>query len=390
MRRRAGRRGLAARITIAVVVGWVLLEIAARLFLHFFATPDQFLAYATVRQLETLPAEQRWVIPHRYLGYVLGPGYRNGANRHNSLGLRGDEIAPVAAEGTYRIVCLGGSTTYSTPVDDPADAYPARLQETLHRAGYRNVEVVNAGVPGYGSLETMLFFELEILDLEPDLILVSHAANDVHARLVWPAEAYRGDNSGWRGGWRVDTLPLLLEHSTALRMLWIRLGWLRSFRSMESVFGPSSATSFTALFHAQVSDGSYPSGPFAEVPITRMLEVNRPVYFARHLRNIVAVARTHGVEVALVTFPYHPNWRGRAPIADPDYRAAIEDANRVTRQVAAAAGVHGFDLAAHIPADEKLYTDGYHFTREGNQLRARVLAGMIVDRGLLEGVESPR
>ena len=388
-----GRRELLARlglVAVALAVVWALAELAARLFLGNFASRDQFLAYATVQQLEARPAEQRWMVPHRYLGYVPGPGYRDGANHHNSLGLRGEEIAPVAPPGVYRIVCLGGSTTYSTPVEDPADAYPARLEEALHRIGHRQVEVVNAGVPGYGSLESLLYFELKILDLEPDLILVTHAANDVHARLVWPPQAYQGDNSGWRNARPLERQPAILEHSMALRMLWIRMGWLPSFRSMESVFRPDAATSFTGRFHTQVMAGSYPEGPFEEVPIARMLEENRPVYLARHLRNLIAVASTHGIDVALVTFPYHPSWPGKAPVADPAYRAALAGSNQVVRQIAAASEAYGFDLAARIPADEQLYTDGYHFTREGNELRARYLAERIVEHPLLERIESPR
>ncbi len=392
-RRSDRRRERYARIGLpvaAVVLVWVLLEVTARLFLHYYATPDQVLAYATARQLEARPAAERWVVPHRYLGYVLGPGYRRGLNRHNALGLRGEEIARVAPRGTYRIVCMGGSTTYSTPVEDPADAYPARLEQALHQAGYRGVEVVNAGVPGYSSLETLVFLELSMLDLGPDLILVSHAANDVHARLVWPPAAYRGDNSGWRSARSIKPLPAVFEHSTALRFLGTRLGWVSSFRSMESVFRPDAETSFTGRFHAQVTAGSYPQAPFDEVRIARMLEENRPVYLARHLRNLVAVGQTHGSEVGLVSFPFHPDWPGQAPIAHPAYRAAIASSNRVTLQVAAASGAHAFDLAGRIPADEALFSDGYHFTARGNQLRARLLAAMMVENGMLDSIESPR
>lgn len=397
MSRRIGRssrrRELATRLAVlavASVVALGLAELAARQLLRSHATIEQLRAYATPRQFAALPAEQQWVIPHRYVGYVLGPGFRGGRNRHNALGLRGEEVSRVPAPGRFRIVCLGGSTTYSSQVEDPADGYPARLEQALHEAGYRQVEVLNAGVPGYSSVESSIFLELKILDLEPDLIVVTHAANDVHARLVWPPEAYSGDNSGWRGARQIAPLPLGFEHSTLLRIVGIRLGWLPRFRAMESIFRPEAETSYTGRFHTQMKAGTYPSGPFENVGIERMLEENRPVYFARHLRDMVAVARAHGVEVVLSTFPYHPSWTGNHPMAHPAYRAAIEETNRVTLQVAAAAEVYAFDLAARVPADEALYTDGYHFTREGNELRGRLLAGMLIERGLIERVELPR
>ena len=56
--------------------------------------------------------------------------------------------------------------------------------------------MINAGLAGWSSWESMINFQLRLLDLEPDLIIVYHAVNVLHARLVWPPEAYQPDNSG--------------------------------------------------------------------------------------------------------------------------------------------------------------------------------------------------
>ena len=376
-------------LTVALILGFGLVEVVARYWLHSFASPDQFQAYASIRQITARPEENRQLTPHRHLGYVTSSDYRRGPNHHNGAGFRGDEITTPKPSGVYRIVCLGGSTTYSSAVDDPAAAYPAQLEAALTDAGHRDIEVINAGVPGYGTLETLINFELRVLDLEPDLIIVSHAVNDIHARLVWPPEAYRSDNSGSTGPSGLSPLPPVFEYSTALRTLGVRLGWTTPHGSLERAFGSPPESHATQQLHAQVLDDVYPREPFDEVPIERMLEANPPVYFERNLRNLIRLATGQGIDTALVTFPYHETWAGRSPIAIPAYRDAIADLNRLTLRVAASTEARGFDLASQIPMDEALYVDGYHFTSAGNALRARSLAGWLHQSGALPAGEAP-
>ena len=66
--------------------------------------------------------------------------------------------------------------------------------------GYSNVQVINAGVVAYASWDTLANFEFRVLDLDPDIVIVYHAINDVIARLVDPAY-YNGLNPA-RGIWR--------------------------------------------------------------------------------------------------------------------------------------------------------------------------------------------
>ncbi len=123
----------------------------------------------------------------------------------------------------YRIACLGGSTTYGDGVDDWRLTYPALLQDSLRAWGVSEVEVVNAGVPGYSSYESVINLEFRVLDLHPDLVFFYEAINDVYPRLVWPPSAYLGDNSGFLGDkWPFEG-PSLLERSTLARAIMIKL-----------------------------------------------------------------------------------------------------------------------------------------------------------------------
>ncbi len=95
----------------------------------------------------------------------------------NSYGLRGPEISQTAPEGVLRVLCLGGSTTFGTSCLSDSTTYPQQLEQRLRARGLQ-VEVLNAGVPRYMSVDS--WFNLQRLaGLEPDLIIVLHAINDI-------------------------------------------------------------------------------------------------------------------------------------------------------------------------------------------------------------------
>ncbi len=127
---------------VLVVVG---MEIAAGVWLRFVASRQDFVQFASVRQLRARGFTPRFVA-HRYLGHYPNPGFETEQNRHNSLGYRGDEIEVPKPDTEFRIVCLGGSTTYTSSVGNYRHSYPDRLQRYLRREGFTNVRVVNAGV----------------------------------------------------------------------------------------------------------------------------------------------------------------------------------------------------------------------------------------------------
>jgi hypothetical protein len=81
------------------------------------------------------------------------------------------------------------------------NTFPSVLQQELRRAlGESNLEVVNAGCPDYTTWESLINFQLRLLELSPDLAIVYHNINDVEARLVEPS-SYRSDNTGLRKNW---------------------------------------------------------------------------------------------------------------------------------------------------------------------------------------------
>lgn len=79
--------------------------------------------------------------------------------------------------GTYRVFCLGGSTTYGRPYDHRT-SFPGWLQELLPAVDDRHTwEVINAGGVSYASYRVTLVME-ELAEFEPDLFIVYSAHNE--------------------------------------------------------------------------------------------------------------------------------------------------------------------------------------------------------------------
>jgi len=98
--------------------------------------------------------------------------------RINSKGLRADREYPYEKPaGTKRIVCLGDSFTAGYEVD-LEDCFTRVLESELTAQGHR-VEVIGAGVSGFGTAEECLYLERELIRYEPDVVLVSFYGNDL-------------------------------------------------------------------------------------------------------------------------------------------------------------------------------------------------------------------
>ena len=119
------------------------------------------------------------------LGWSLIPGAsittdvtERGIHNHidiDSLGLREREITVAPRPGRRRILIVGDSVAFGTGVDVEerfSDLLGARLGD--------EAEVINAGVPGWGNDQEMLFYEQRLRRLKPDVVVLSFTVgNDI-------------------------------------------------------------------------------------------------------------------------------------------------------------------------------------------------------------------
>ena len=278
--------------------------------------------------------------------------------------------------------CLGASTTYSIFVADHRKSYPALLQSELRRRGFRNVSVVNAGIPAWTSYETLINYLIRVQGLEPDLVIVHQAFGDVASRLVWPPEAYKDDNSGYLSARFAMREAPLHESSALFRILMVESG----SSPPASAFGKSiyneADTSHYLEFVRQRMTRRYPRGIFERVPVATMFAANPPRYFERNTRALVVSAKHGAVQPVLMTFAYTPEIEGFFGIEG--FTEATDEHNRILAEIAREQGVPLFDLQAVFPKEKAFWGyDGIHVNERGTALKAELVAGFLVENDLI-------
>jgi lysophospholipase L1-like esterase len=310
--------------------------------------------------------------PHPYLGLVMRPGETSGEGGYkahiNSLGMRGPETTREKPEGVYRVLCIGSSTTYGTGATQDDRTYPARLQQLLQRAadegrarpGLR-YEVLNGGVSGYNTADSLINLELRLLELQPDAVLTYDAAND--GRLI-QMKGFLPDFSHARRP------PPLMEISALERFL---LGNVRTYARLVRGTDPEQQVGAVANWVF------VPGSDKLAIPASQGVNEYGLSVYRRNLRSIVAVARAAGAEPLFQTFAVRSREaeeaRGRLPF--------IDRANQVVHELGAELGVGVVPVAEQLTGQEALYDDWIHFDDKGELRHAQVIAEHAAAHGLL-------
>jgi hypothetical protein len=187
MKPRAGLRAVGISLGVAA-----LLAVACEFAFRVRADEAQAKALASFRH-HLLTGEMREFEARAYTNYQRPRAASNG------FGFR-DRPWPVErTPGVPRILCLGGSTTEGRK----DDAYPLWLEQTLERRAGRDFEVLNAGMAGWTSAEMLVAWFLSLQDLDPDVVVLHEAVNDLEPRFY---TGFRADYTHWRVPIRIETV----------------------------------------------------------------------------------------------------------------------------------------------------------------------------------------
>ncbi len=334
----------------AVVLGltWGFAEVASR-------AVDRW-TYVSIEELRDVYQQRRdwrlgksWPLQrgdYPYLPYVPNPDHPE----VNELGFRGESISRKKPADTFRIVCLGGSTTWN--------GYPVDLERALsadfERRGLR-LQVVNAGNQCWTSMDSLINFITRCLPLDPDAIVVYHAINDA---IFSFSDSVSPDYTHLRKRFQKDD-PLFWDYLP---------GWLdRSAAFVE----------FRAVFERKV--GTRGIGIEITKPVddagARRYHGLEP--FRQNLTTLVDIARARSIETFLCTQVFngeHPQKSGLGA----GWQSAVSDANDITRSFGGRwDDVHVVDVARALAGGNDWMTDFCHFTDAGRARLARFMAEEI-------------
>lgn len=288
--------------------------------------------------------------PNAYLAYVANPSNPE----HTRDGFRSPHEVSLAHEG-WRILCLGGSSTYGTRVRE-ADSYPRQLERALAEDASPAPEVLNGGLGGWSTPNLIGFLALRALDYRPDICLFYVGFNDAWNRLLYADS--RADNSNAQRPW---SLPSdVWRHSMVLNLL--RFGRT----------DPDSLHIHKICWNEESGDPeeNWRASSFAP--------------FRRNLRTLVAICRANSIRPILCTqatdFEHHPTAE-RVEL----WARAMEETTREVRAAAEELEVDLIDLRTPMSNQEAWFADCLHMNEAGNRERARLIAEWMRERNCLAG-----
>ncbi len=152
----------------------LLLEIGLRT--YAFIRPG----YSTGGQFSTFDPHLGWKHARGASSVFRGRDF-SARVRINELGLRGSAIRSKKPDAAvFRILLLGDSVTAGFEVEEN-ETFAVRLEKSLNRCGREGTrfEVINAGVRGYGTDQSLIYYEREGRRLGAALAVYTFVHNDL-------------------------------------------------------------------------------------------------------------------------------------------------------------------------------------------------------------------
>jgi len=341
--RKLSNRALWAVLFLSALVGVRIVIAAAEIGIRLLQTRK----YGTAAT-----ADKQYTVDGRSDLRVPVANLRLGRIETNSLGFRGPEIAAPKPPGTVRIAFLGASTTWCAEVSGNDKVWAHLVAQDLRQAfPNADIDYVNGGVPGYTARSSQKNLEHRVAPLQPDIIVIYHATNDMSAELRQLAAA-----KGVTRQAQLEAPSWLSSHS---------LLWSLAEKNLRIWFAQRKAGANVGRFEVDAAMLGEP--------------------FKRDLTALVLAAQKSAKVVVVVTF----SARLRAEQSDEEQLQAAASAlyympfmtprgllaayaryNEVIRAVARETGALLIEGEQGIPGDAAHFTDSVHFTDVGSRAMA--------------------
>ncbi len=353
----------------------LLLEVVFRLYVHKLKPNSGYMKRISYKEL--------YFQNHPYLPFVMKKGvitdhskpatyplhkgkFFFGQFRTNNYGFlsgrNGDlNVVDPKPKHVYRVCCLGASTTgnYIIQAGEPY-SYPLELQKLFDRNCFKinnkSVEIVNCGQGGYNSADIVIRFMLQIIDMDPDMIILYHGYNDIRDYLTCN---FISDYSHSRRSLKV---PITQDFSSSI-LRYIPLAFIRYLIIRFFMINSQSLLS-------AISSGQF----MLTNDETKGLKA-----YKRNIQTLVDICKGRDIEIILSTYCHFlydeikdSNLHGR-------YSNIVRKENYVLRSISDDNNLKLVDndlLIERIPAN---FVDSIHFTPEGMKILANNIFAAMCD-----------
>lgn len=272
----------------------------------------------------------------------------------DSRGFRNPEIVVPKPPGRIRVAFLGGSTTFCAEASSNDATWPSLVVRALGDAHpTREFDLVNASAAAFHTGHSRTNFEQRVAPLEPDVVVIYHATNDLthDSREAAVAQGIHSTSEEstlerWSLAWSLIRKNLLLRGAGA---------GARDDTPKLALDAGSLARRFATRLEALVRSCQ-----------SRVAVVALATFSHRVRESQTPAERAAACESALYYMPY---------LTPDDILAAITAYNAEIRRVAADTGCVLIDGEHDIPADAEHFNDSVHLRDAG----CRVMAARVVE-----------
>lgn len=312
---------------------------------------------------QTLALHTTLYEPDPELGYRPRPDVAvqmdYGVARHDRWGFRGEGVELVAS--APRIAMLGDSLVWGELLAEE-DTLPRRLEGEL------GLEVLNAGVSGFDTVQEVAWYERRVRAFEPDLVVLVVCLNDL-LTMSGPLQVHGGAERlaayEEEQAWLEQQAPFRNE---TVSQLWFDA---RSGEGSQVLAALDHAWSWHRLF-------SLPGG-YVDEPLLSLRDPARVAAFREAVGRLGQVLAEDGTPGVLVVSPGLYWW----------HRYPWDAVHELARSAGEAAGLLVLDplpdWRGGSPEGWRFEGDNLHYNARGSSAFAGWLAGELRDSGSLPG-----
>ena len=258
-----------------------------------------------------------------------------------------------------RINCLGESTTqYYLNFENKNFSYPLELERILKSRIKKNLEVNNCAQGGYNTADLLIRFCLQIIDTEPDYIIIYHGQTDIRSFITPNFE-----NDYFHSRKNLAESYKTLKRNSKIPNL--PFNFLNYFKNHW--FPYDTRSYLMDLIHKSNENDKIDYKPGLKI-------------YKRNLQQIIDICLAKNIEVILGTYCHYLYDNVKNSSIHNLYNKIVDEENLIIKQLAAENNLDLVDNDKLIMREESNFMDSVHFTPKGMNLLAKNFSEKIIKK----------